>query len=284
MRHPWCLLLKSLTLALVWTSIGASNDNPHQPLNQTWQVINGEGEVVWSTSKVTYPKTWWPSLYPDLCKLAIGAPANWDLEGYSNFQRAPSSPSPLSRHGLDPWGGCGTKDRRSMLRVLTFYVCPGYHRNLSLNPRCGGKNEFFCKSWGCETTGDTYWHPSSSWDLITVAANYTHHKTGSQGNPGWTNIPDCSDWCHPLHIQFTDEGKKNSRWTNGHSWGLRLYKERFDDGLLFTIKLLMQPPGVDELVVPIGPNHVLNPLSPQKQSFNPAPTVYPTAPFPPDDI
>lgn len=49
-----------------------------------------------------------------------------------------------------------------------FYVCPGKHRDKSLQYICGYCDSYFCKSWGCETTGDVPWKPTSSWDLITV--------------------------------------------------------------------------------------------------------------------
>lgn len=140
--------------------------------------------------------SWWLRLHPGLCKLAMGAPVNWDLEGYYDLQNAPSLPSPPGRHGLDPWGACGTKDR-SILRWFPLYVCPGFYRDQALNHRCRRKAEHFCHNWGCETTGDAPWNSSSSWDFIKVTANYTHHESGS---PGWTNIEGCSGWCHPLHI------------------------------------------------------------------------------------
>ena len=117
------------------------NNNPHQPMTLTWQVLSQAGDPIWSISKVAPPWTWWPSLYPDICKLAFGAPANWDMEGYSDpDMKAPNVPSPPGRYGLDPWGGCGHPSRRSQLRTLPFYICPGFHRAVALNPTCvGGK-------------------------------------------------------------------------------------------------------------------------------------------------
>lgn len=103
----------------------------------TWQVLSQAGDPIWSISKVAPPWTWWPSLYPDICKLAFGAPANWDMEGYSDpDMKAPNVPSPPGRYGLDPWGGCGHPSRRSQLRTLPFYICPGFHRAVALNPTC----------------------------------------------------------------------------------------------------------------------------------------------------
>uniref|UniRef100_A0A8C9CKA7 Envelope protein n=1 Tax=Phocoena sinus TaxID=42100 RepID=A0A8C9CKA7_PHOSS len=258
-QAPAIIRLITLTLLPLLT---VSNFSPHLPQRLTWQVISQIGDVIWSVSHTAAPWTWWPDLFPDVCKLALGAPSNWDLEGYYNQHAVPAQPSPPGRQGLDPWGGCSTKDRRSMLRALSFYVCPGFHRHRSLNYQCGGTEHFYCKSWGCETTGDTYWKPTSGWDFIKVMANYTHQKTRSQGNPQWANVPECSKWCHPLKISFSEPGKKDKNWINGHSWGIRFYKERYDDGLLMTIKLKIETP----TPVPIGPNpeigHSLLPLAP----------------------
>lgn len=44
--------------------------------------------------------------------------------------------------------------------------------------QCG---EYFCAAWGCETTGDAYWKPSSSWDKIIVRHGWEKH-------PHWKNI------------------------------------------------------------------------------------------------
>ena len=244
----------------------------------TWQVLSQAGDPIWSISKVAPPWTWWPSLYPDICKLAFGAPANWDMEGYSDpDMKAPNVPSPPGRYGLDPWGGCGHPSRRSQLRTLPFYICPGFHRAVALNPTCGGGSYFFCKNWGCETSGNTYWNPTSSWDYITVTANYSRHETGSQG---WTYKPECENWCLPLKISFTEPGKNQRGWTNGYTWGLRLYKERFDDGLFLRIRLKVTsiPP------VAIGPDHVIVEQGPPKEPLpSPSKKVLPS-PLPPSII
>uniref|UniRef100_A0A8C6CUE7 Envelope glycoprotein n=1 Tax=Moschus moschiferus TaxID=68415 RepID=A0A8C6CUE7_MOSMO len=243
----------------------ASPTNPHAPKQLTWQVLTSGGDVIWSTTKTAPVGSWWPNLYPDLCKLALGAPHPWDLEGYFDTSKAPQKESPLGRLGLDPWGGCGTPDRRAMLSTLPFYVCPGYHRDRRLNPQCGGGEYLYCKSWGCETTGDTYWDPSSTWDYITVRANYTHPpfkdwKTLSHGS--------CTNWCHPLRVSFTEKGKKATRWWGaGYSWGLRLYKEQSDDGLVFKVRLKIETPASTA----VGPNTVLGDQKSSPQTNVPSP-------------
>ncbi|XP_051833373.1 uncharacterized protein LOC127549414 [Antechinus flavipes] len=254
----------------VWNPSDASQS--YQAFNYTWMVMNMWGNIIWSTSRIT-ASDWWPTLYPDLCKLALGAPPDWDLVDYLNQQKAPSD-----THGpyMEGAGGCSTQDRRTELRTVPFYVCPGTHRDRSLIHECGGPDDYYCRSWGCETTGDTYWNPSSPWDYITVTANYTHH---SYYIFSWVEIPECSGWCHPLKIQFTDPGKKYTSWTQGVTWGLRLYKSYYDDGLIFTIKLLKGTPGQYKTVA-IGPNPELHPGPGQGQAHKPAlPPIPPTPPY-----
>lgn len=104
----------------------------------TWQVLTGGGDVIWELTREAPPGTWWPTLYPDLCKLTIGVPKPWDLEGYFDTSRPPTEASPPGQWVLDPWRGCSSPDRRAMLSSLSFYVCPGLHRDRSLNPTYGG--------------------------------------------------------------------------------------------------------------------------------------------------
>lgn len=234
--------------------------NPHALATLTWRVTNSAGLVVWNISHTATPYTWWPNLYPDICKLAMGAPANWDVENYFDLQKPPSQPSPRGRLGLDPWGGCGDWSQRSMLRTLTFYVCPGFHRPRGWTHSCSGASHFYCRNWGCETTGDTYWKPTSGWDYITVTANYSHTRS----SPKWTQNPACKNqWCHPLKIAFTESGKRQLNWVKGYTWGLRFYKERYDDGLTFTIKL-----SIETSRAAIGPNPVLA-LPPRRPRLTP---------------
>ena len=60
--------------------------------------------------------------------------------------------------------------------------------------------------------------------------------------PGGKDVAECADWCHPLYITFTEPGKQALEWTKGYTWGLRLYKERYDEGMLFTTKLIIKTP------------------------------------------
>lgn len=74
--------------------------------------------------------------------------------------------------------------------------------------------------------------------------------------------PNCRSWCSPLVINFTPQGKEKD-WTKelqGLSWGLRLYRTGYDQGLYFTIKLLKTV--LSTYRVSIGPNPVLHNFDP----------------------
>ena len=47
--------------------------------------------------------------------------------------------------------------------------------------------------------------------------------------------------CNPIRLKFSTKGKRFPSWEAGQSWGLRLYQSGYDNGLLFTIKLKVQP-------------------------------------------
>lgn len=249
-------LLLTVVLYLSSFSLGQTGASPHQPRNLTWMVINAAGDVVWSVSKVTMPNQWWPDLFPDICKLAVGA-TGWDLEGHSDSQKVPvTCASDEWTHRRRAWGGCCNGHWRSMLRTQEFYVCPGLHRPRDLNSKCGGKPDFYCKSRGCETSGQASWNPSSSWDYIRVAANYSL-KLDQPG--GDFVVEECKwNWCHPLRITFTEKGKEATDWVKGYVWGLRFYLSEYDEGLTFTIKLWEE-----SLYSSLGPNSVLSPVRPQ---------------------
>lgn len=166
-------------LVFLYFANKTTSSSPHAPKSLTWEVLNSQGDVVWSVSGTHALWTWYPELYPDLCKLATGAPG-WDLEGATpgaasaapqacplRDDRCPKEGEPGS-----PGGAAATPNRRSQLKEVTFYVCPGSHRPRAYR-YCGGGSDFYCKSWDCETTGQAHWKPSSGWDYITVSANYT---------------------------------------------------------------------------------------------------------------
>lgn len=219
--------------------------------NYTWVVLTERQEVAWSISRISIA-IWWPtSLHPDLCKLALGAGAPWGLEHGLELQVAPEDNMPNTqsnqaqdlfisvRRSAQP--GCDNAIRRTLLQATDFYVCPGYHRGRASHSQCGDESDYYCAAWGCETTGTTYWGPSSSWDYITVSRNFSPPSNYLNRNPLCRGSePSTLGWCLPLDIKFTDHAKDQD-WTHGFSWGLRLYQSGTDTGLTFTIKLLKNP-------------------------------------------
>ncbi|GAB1289448.1 Envelope polyprotein [Apodemus speciosus] len=250
------------------------------------------------------PSPLWDPIEVDLCKLALGADQEWGLP--STYW--PQEKAPQLHHGpvLTDYPGCGsTNDRVSLVHQLYktqanlgFYVCPGSHRDRSLNYRCGYDSDFYCAAWGCETTGNTYWNPSSSWDYITVKPKAKHDARDYNSN----NPKDCSPdsptkgWCTPLVITFTNVAKSID-WSSGSapSWGLRLYKYNHDYGLIFKIKLFKAIPNPHK--VSVGPNPQLHGQSSSKpkaitrppsgapnSSMTPFQPTVPDGPMPPASL
>lgn len=115
--------------------------------------------------------------------------------------------------------GCCHAHLRNVLRKQELYVCPGYHQDRCLNPKCGDRLDFYCKRWGCETSGQASWNPTSSWDYIKVAANYSLMDWEQRGGTcaSWDRAPPVEEcrrgwchprWCHPLRVTFTEKGKR----------------------------------------------------------------------------
>ena len=110
-----------------------------------------------------------------------------------------------------PAPGCASLSRRrtliSVLKGWGMYICPGpSHRSHTLNYKCGFVPDYFCASWGSETTGDTYWKPTSNWDLIKVQCRPDHAACNSSNQ---TSL----GLCNTLEISFTDS-EKQFNWEN----------------------------------------------------------------------
>lgn len=212
--------------------------------------MNEEKETVWSVTGTHPLWTWWPDLTPDLCMLALHGQAHWGLDNYPPHSSPPGPPCCSGDKGTTPGCArdcdepltsctprCNTAWNRMKLAQVThspkegFYVCPGSHRPMWARS-CGGPSEYYCASWGCETTGRTAWNPTSSWDYISVDNN--------SSSPQAKEVCKNNGWCNPLAIRFTDPGKKVTSWISGHSWGLRLYISGHDPGLTFGIRLRVE--------------------------------------------
>lgn len=275
--NAWLIVSSVLQTA----SIKLSSSNQYQLFNFTWVIINQAGDVVNSSSTIGNQPSW-PQLEVDLCVLALGASDDWGTP--SNFwpQNQPvNAPDPNYNGNL---AGCNSYIKRATLADLAdgLYVCPSStHRDRSQDYKCGHSAEFFCASWGCETTGDAYWKPSSSWDYITLRRKflpkYLQDKLGiTTPEPPKTQCQNA--WCVPLVISFTENGKNKDWTTRGFTWGLRQRKctpltiDCSDPGMTFTIKLLKTIPNKN--VAAIGPNPALH--HPAKSKNNvpvPKPTI-----------
>lgn len=243
----------------------AQAGSPHQVFNITWVITNlMTGQVANSTSLLGTTRDAFPTLHFDLCDL-VGD--SWD----------PSDQEPFPGYGCHHPGG------RHETRNKGFYVCPGHN----VKKGCGGPADGYCAQWGCETTGDAYWRPSSTWDLITLKRGTTPGYAG--GGPwvcGGKSCGPCYDStsninvqgatpggrCNPLVLQFTEAGRKAS-WDGGpKSWGLRLHRTGHDPITMFS---LTRRVGSANTAQAIGPNPVLGDQRPPSQ---PAPALPPVRP------
>uniref|UniRef100_A0A8C5ZSZ2 Envelope protein n=1 Tax=Marmota marmota marmota TaxID=9994 RepID=A0A8C5ZSZ2_MARMA len=271
-------------LALCFVFPIADARHPNQTVSQTWQVLSGTGSIIWKKTSAEYPLwAWWPTLEPDLCHLLAGAT---DFDGPSESEACVASGRcACVRHPI----GCRDPRARAALRKASFYVCPRDVRTRSQAQKCGGHESYYCKSWGCETTGDAYWNPSSFWDLIQVKRKKQKDpplSADSCRSLKWYGAGPCTAFtCNPLNITFTPAGKASKDWITGKQWGLRVYKTNYDPGVLFQIRLI-----VKTNPQPIGPNNILQdqkapPPKKYKQTpsrpTSPSNTIRPTPSTPP---
>nr|WBM84729.1 MAG: envelope protein [Hervey pteropid gammaretrovirus] len=288
-RHPmnpgnWKRVIILLSCVLGGGGVKSENNNPHQPVTLTWQVLSQTGHVVWET-KATQPSgTWWPSLKPDWCALAAGL-ETWDIPDSDVSASTRVRPADSDYHAATKqvsWGapGCSYPRARATIADSHFYVCPRDGRTPSEARRCGGLESLYCKDWGCETSGSAYWHPSSSWDLITVQWDNDRRGKASvglsfKGHPS-SNPCDNSGWCNPLKIDFTEKGKTSTDWIKGRTWGLRLYRTGHP-GVQLTIRLKV----TSGPTIVIGPDSVLAEQGPPRRPSSPL-WLYPS-PSPADN-
>ncbi|KAF7472078.1 hypothetical protein GHT09_016906 [Marmota monax] len=254
------LVTLSSCVSVVWVGLWilpltTSSPNPHQPVQQQWQVINPTGQVIWSISHTAPLWTWWPSLHPDICQLAIGL-SDWDLPDIEDPTQIPLNPKPgqHSPRGHHMHYGCHRPHHRYRLASLDYYVCPADFRNRKQARTCGGPSDFYCKSWGCEQTGAAWWKPNSPDSMIQVGRNDTWiHPRNCLTSLVSSSRCGKNSLCNPLNITFTSKARGYLRmtWLTGNTWGMRfdVYGPTYDFGLWFTIQLKQE-----ENPTAIGPN------------------------------
>lgn len=198
------LMLFLLSTSILWPGVSGGT-SPHQVYNVTWTITNlMTGERANATSVRGTLADAFPILHFDLC----------DLVG-DTWEKSVHDPGSFEY-------GCQSQGQKYQIQSKEFYVCPGH----KVNKNCGGPADGYCAKWGCETTGEAYWKPSSSWDLITLKRGVTPSGDQCQDNKGGR--------CNPLVLQFTASGKKAS-WDGPKSWGLRLYVTGYDPVTMFSL-------------------------------------------------
>lgn len=249
----------------LWT-LPPTTCDPRAPQLLTWEILNPTGQRVWSIKESHTPGTWWPTLHPDVCQLAIGLDT-WDLPEVDEPNKIPlqgPGTGDYPRSYLGDYRGCRDPQRRCFLGNTDFYVCPKDGRNHQQIRKCGGPDSLYCAAWGCETTGEAYWNPSSSWDWITVRRNFTRAgKANCYTSKLSQTTCGSNPLCNPLNISFTNQGKNRNNlpsWLKGRTWGLRYYAPGYDFGLWFTIRLRQEATSVA-----IGPNKAIR-LVPRSSS------------------
>lgn len=157
--------------AMVIVSISPKSKNPYQIYNYTWVIYNQAGDIVNASSHLgSQPHL--PMLEVDFCALALVASTDWVVED-TFWPNLPGGKAPeIAAHNPNRPGLRNDVERMMLYSQPGIYVCPGGHGNRALNNKCGFAIDFYCASWGCKTTGDTYWNPTSSWDYILVKQSW----------------------------------------------------------------------------------------------------------------
>lgn len=129
-----------------------------------------------------------------------------------------------------PWNEpCGSAPKNYALRNAPHYGCP--ESTPSFRYKCGAHNDYFCKSWGCETLTNGGWKPGGGADKhITLTRDLSTTPKKEWGT-------DCAaDKCNPAIITVTNP--EDPGWLKGRTWGLRLYISGEDPGTFFTVRRL----------------------------------------------
>lgn len=220
-------------LALLGLGMADRDNNPHQVLNITWIITSLIDGEIINQTSL-------------LSTLVDGFPSELRFDA---CKLARAGDACLGRGGL--------------------YACPGHNKRRD----CGGPEAGYCSQWGCETTGTTYWQPSSTWDYISLAKNPGFDIKEIEGRDLGICLNGSWGRCHPLVLTFTEPGKRIS-WDGPKSWGLRLYRPGIDPVLLFSLTRQVSMAQITR-PLPIGPNPI---LPDQKAPSLPAPALPPVAP------
>lgn len=112
------------------------------------------------------------------------------------------------------------------------------------SPTCAKPNEHYCAPWGCKTIAPWESEPGGRDHYISLSC-----PTQSV----CTNLGSCNP------VTLTVKQWNAQTWTTGKTWGLRLCVSGVDSGILITVQRQVT---CRFLPLPIGPNHLVNPLIP----------------------
>ena len=171
MNGNWKGLITLLSYAyIVGAILKEKNDNPHQPMTLTWQVLSQSGEILFATSKLEPPGAWWPTLYFCLRQII-----------------------PAARI-IPP----------NVVRSYGFYSCPEHLKS----SWCGGPRWYFCSEWSCVTSndGDWKWAVEPSGDGLEFS--FQNKGPGKRAVMRLYRNQECksTDLDH-VKLQFTNMGK-----------------------------------------------------------------------------
>ncbi|XP_029423380.1 MLV-related proviral Env polyprotein-like [Nannospalax galili] len=155
----------------------------------------------------------------DLCELC-GSPWNTGIDGKT----------------LDhiDCSNYGHKCLEQTLSSYEFYICPAGPSG------CKGQRDFFCSKRACKTIAPwkTY---SDKYIYVRRAPNEKKSLIGKFS---------------PIKLSLKRDTYQDLDWKMGKTWGLKIYKNGWDEGILFTLRRFKLPTIPQ---IPIGPNRILNP-------------------------
>lgn len=219
MNGNWKGLITLLSYAyIVGAILKEKNDNPHQPMTLTWQVLSQSGEILFATSKLEPPGAWWPTLYFCLRQII-----------------------PAAR--ITP---------PNVVRSYGFYSCPEHLKS----SWCGGPRWYFCSQWSCVTSndGDWKWAVEPSGDGLEFS--FQNKGPGKRAVMRLYRNQECNPTdLDRVKLQFTNMGKKYAlaQWIGGMTWGVVFYNYGSRPGSLLHVRLNIESPPA----LPVGPNKVL---------------------------
>lgn len=205
----------SVKTALHSGQVYIQNHNPHQPLTLTWQVLGPDlDQVLFTTSKIAPPGTWWPDL------------------AFCLKQIIPTS-------GSTP----------NQIRSYGFYCCPEHNKQSV----CGGPAAHYCAKWSCVSSNDGDWKWDSEYTHDRAIFSFENSGPGRYAIIEPYRRKDCRPAdLDRVQIKFTDTGKNYDikTWIRGMRWGIVFNAYGSKPGSSVVVRLNLSSPPAQ----PVGPN------------------------------